>query len=134
MRCLLPKSLLDHGFFPSGTANKDGNGKCKAYQICDFSWSGQRRIPSYIDKLVFPEDFLTALRTIAMREDELFKVSSLLEEVQFLFGNIFSSIECFAFHPLLADWIWNSLPIVPLILQLIQSAFACLTGPYSFLV
>ncbi|CAK7347990.1 unnamed protein product [Dovyalis caffra] len=81
MRCLLPKRLLAHGFFPAGTASNDSNGKGKAEKICNFSWSGQRRMPSYINKLVFPEEFLTALRTIAMQEDELFKVSSLLEEV-----------------------------------------------------
>ncbi|XP_058008337.1 uncharacterized protein LOC110637071 isoform X2 [Hevea brasiliensis] len=74
MRCLLPKSLLDHGFFPAGTPNNDRNGKCKADQVCNFSWSGQRKMPSYINKLVFPEDFLTSLRTIAMQEDELYKL------------------------------------------------------------
>ncbi|PON85193.1 hypothetical protein TorRG33x02_190370 [Trema orientale] len=38
-------------------------------------------MPSYLDKLVFPENFLSALRTIAMQEDEPFKVSTLLEEL-----------------------------------------------------
>lgn len=39
-------------------------------------------MPSYISKLVFPEQFLTALRTITMKEKELYQVSSLLEEVR----------------------------------------------------
>ncbi|KAJ6400485.1 hypothetical protein OIU84_016021 [Salix udensis] len=81
MRCLLPKRLLAHGFFPEGATSNDNNSKGKAEKICSFSWSGQRRMPSYINKLVFPEEFLTALRTIAMQEDELFKVTSFLEEL-----------------------------------------------------
>nr|AKM76816.1 SET domain-containing protein [Pelargonium citronellum] len=81
MRCLLHKSLLDHGFFPAGSPKAKGKDACKAVKTCNYSWSGQRKTPSYVDKLVFPEDFLTTLRTIAMLEDELFKVSSLLEEL-----------------------------------------------------
>ncbi|KAK8501423.1 hypothetical protein V6N12_041755 [Hibiscus sabdariffa] len=50
-------------------------------KICNFSWSGHRRTPSYLNKLVFPEDFMTALRTIAMQEDHVSKVSSMLEEL-----------------------------------------------------
>ncbi|KAG5231308.1 protein-lysine N-methyltransferase EFM [Salix suchowensis] len=79
MRCLLPKRLLAHGFFPEGATSNDNNGKGKAEKICSFSWSGQRRMPSYINKLVFPEEFLTALRTIAMQEDELFKLLHFLK-------------------------------------------------------
>ncbi|KAK1560873.1 hypothetical protein Q3G72_031838 [Acer saccharum] len=80
LRCLLPKSLLDHGFFPPHPPNECNN-TCKTGPICDFSWSGQRRMPSYSNKLVFPESFLAALRTIAMKQDEHLKVSSLLEEL-----------------------------------------------------
>jgi len=60
-----------------------GNDKCEG-RVCNYSWSGQRKTPSYLNKLVFPEKFLTALRTIALQEDELFQVQSMLEEVQFL--------------------------------------------------
>ncbi|KAM1470049.1 hypothetical protein ACFX14_040664 [Malus domestica] len=81
MRCLLPRSLLDHGFFPVGNSNTEGSEKCKHDDVCSYSWSGQRKMPSYSRRLVFPESFLTALRTIAMMEDELFQVSSLLEEL-----------------------------------------------------
>ncbi|KAK9274080.1 hypothetical protein L1049_018894 [Liquidambar formosana] len=81
MRCLLPRSLLDHGFFPVGTPQIDGYNKNKINQVCNYSWSGQRKMPSYLNELVFPEEFLTALRTIAMKEDEIFHVSSLLEEL-----------------------------------------------------
>ncbi|XP_027188085.1 uncharacterized protein [Cicer arietinum] len=79
MRCLLPKTLLDNGFFPLGTQNSGENNKCN--RVCNYSWSGQRKIPSYVNKLVFPEKFMATLRAIAMQEDELFKVSSMLEEL-----------------------------------------------------
>ncbi|KAJ0052241.1 hypothetical protein Pint_00300 [Pistacia integerrima] len=81
MRCLLPKALLDHGFFPPGSQKDEDNNECKVDHICNFSWSGQRNTPSYINKLVFPENFLSALRTIAMKEDEHSKVALLLEEL-----------------------------------------------------
>ncbi|KAG4922391.1 hypothetical protein JHK84_051232 [Glycine max] len=81
LRCLLPKTSLDNGFFPLNTQNGEENNKSKADQVCNYSWSGQRKMPSYVNKLVFPEKFMTTLRTIAMQEDELFKVSSMLEEL-----------------------------------------------------
>ncbi|KAL5727745.1 hypothetical protein ACHQM5_000903 [Ranunculus cassubicifolius] len=70
-RCLLPRKLLDHH-----DNTKDDN--CVGN---NYSWSGERKMPSYANTLVFPEDFMTALRTIAMKEDELNKVKSLLEEL-----------------------------------------------------
>lgn len=81
MRCLLHKTLLDRGFFPASTLKNEQNGKSTDHQVCNYSWSGQRKTPSYLNKLVFPEAFLTALRTISMEEDELSRVSSLLEEL-----------------------------------------------------
>ncbi|KAJ0235630.1 Uncharacterized protein HA466_0264300 [Hirschfeldia incana] len=82
LRCLLPKSLLDHGFFPQPTSKvRESEEKGTAARSCNFSWSGQRKIPSYVNKLVFPEDFMTGLRTIAMQEDELYKVSAMIEEL-----------------------------------------------------
>lgn len=81
MRCLLPKSLLAHGFFQVNTQQKERDDKITAGQVCNYSWSGQRKIPSYVNKLVFPDDFLTVLRTIAMTEDQLFQVSSLLQQL-----------------------------------------------------
>lgn len=81
LRCLLPRSLLKNGFFlestlPEGTSKKDtGN------QGFNYSWSGHRKMPSYTDKLIFPENFLTALRTITIKENEIYQVSSLLEEL-----------------------------------------------------
>ena len=76
MRCLLSKSLLDRGFFSNKKEANDNS-----TEVPNYSWSGQRKPPSYLSKLVFPEEFLTCLRTIAMRENEIFKVSSLLQEV-----------------------------------------------------
>ncbi|XP_010278513.1 PREDICTED: uncharacterized protein LOC104612687 isoform X2 [Nelumbo nucifera] len=81
MRCLLPRSLLDHGFFSSHSQKDEDNNKRRSGLVCNYSWSGLRKMPSYLDKLVFPEEFLITLRTIAMREDELLQVSSLLEEL-----------------------------------------------------
>lgn len=76
MRCLLSKSLLDRGFFSNKKEANDNS-----IEVPNYSWSGQRKPPSYLNKLIFPEEFLTCLRTIAMREDEIFKVTSLLQEV-----------------------------------------------------
>ncbi|XP_033134755.1 fructose-bisphosphate aldolase-lysine N-methyltransferase, chloroplastic isoform X2 [Brassica rapa] len=82
LRCLLPKSLLDHGFFPQTTSKvRESDEKGTAARSCNFSWSGQRKTPSYVNKLVFPEDFMTGLRTIAMQEDEIYKFSAMLEEL-----------------------------------------------------
>lgn len=83
LRCLLPRSLLDHGFFPVGIPKDEGNDSCRRDQVCSYSWSGERKMPSYLNKLVFPDKFLSALRIIAMKEDEIFQVSTLLEEVHF---------------------------------------------------
>ncbi|CAI0429120.1 unnamed protein product [Linum tenue] len=83
MRHLLPKTLLNKGFFQAGSSSSN-NGETEKPDLrkaSNFSWSGQRSAPSYIDKLVFPDDLLTALRTISIQEDQLFKVSSLLEEL-----------------------------------------------------
>ncbi|KAL0002589.1 hypothetical protein SO802_016370 [Lithocarpus litseifolius] len=80
LRCLLPRSLLDRGFFSECTAKIEGNDKCED-QVHSHSWSGQRKMPSYLNKLVFPDNFLTALRTVALQEDEIFQVSSMLEEL-----------------------------------------------------
>ncbi|KVH89138.1 Rubisco LS methyltransferase, substrate-binding domain-containing protein [Cynara cardunculus var. scolymus] len=78
MRCLLSKSLLDRGFFSN---KKETNDKCKEIEVPNYSWSGQRKTPSYLNKLIFPEEFLSCLRTISMRENEIYRVSSLLEEL-----------------------------------------------------
>ncbi|CAK9181365.1 unnamed protein product [Ilex paraguariensis] len=55
LRCLLPRTCR------RSTPQTKSNNKCT-------------------DRRVFPEDFLTALRTIGMQEDELCQVSSLLKE------------------------------------------------------
>uniref|UniRef100_A0A7N0T2I1 SET domain-containing protein n=2 Tax=Kalanchoe fedtschenkoi TaxID=63787 RepID=A0A7N0T2I1_KALFE len=81
MRCLLPRHLLAHGFFPVGSSPKDCNNNVKAAKVCNYSWSGCRRIPSYLSELIFPEDFLAALRTISMNDEQIYQVSSMLEEL-----------------------------------------------------
>lgn len=74
LRCLLPRTLLDTGFF-TGCPKDD---KC---QLSNFSWSGQRKVPSYAHKLVFPQEFMAALRIISMQDHEMKKTTSLLEEL-----------------------------------------------------
>ncbi|KAL4188161.1 hypothetical protein AMTRI_Chr09g42690 [Amborella trichopoda] len=80
MRCLLGKSLLQNGFF-SQNHSQNEDIMHPNVPVINYSWSGTRKAPSYLNKLVFPENFMTALRTIAMEEDELLQVSSLLEEL-----------------------------------------------------
>eukprot|EP01018_Ginkgo_biloba_P016869 Gb_11486 [translate_table: standard] len=82
LRWLLPSSLLLKGFFNEKQFALDGCKKDKSSQMSGYSWSGHRKAPSYFEHLVFPEDLLAALRTIAMQEDELHHVISLLQEVQ----------------------------------------------------
>lgn len=58
-----------------GTQNNGENNKGKVDKVCNYSWGGQTKMPSYVNKLVFPEICMTTLRTIVMQEDELFKFS-----------------------------------------------------------
>ncbi|KAF9617223.1 hypothetical protein IFM89_035105 [Coptis chinensis] len=93
MRCLLPKRLLNHGFFSGVPQQCEDRNTLSDDRICNYSWAGQRKMPSYSSKLVFPEDFVIALRTIAMKEEELHQASSLLEELFFLFFKLVGSDE-----------------------------------------
>ncbi|KAK1376907.1 [Fructose-bisphosphate aldolase]-lysine N-methyltransferase [Heracleum sosnowskyi] len=81
MSCLLPRSLLGQGLFEASDKQKESNINGTASHVCNYSWSGQRKLPSYIGKLVFPEKFMVSLRTIAMQEEDIYRVSSLLEEL-----------------------------------------------------
>lgn len=80
LRCLLPRSLLDSGFFGS-SFGEDKDNKTNASHFSSYSWSGQRKVPSYLHKIVFPQEFISTLRTIAMQEYELEQATSLLGEV-----------------------------------------------------
>ncbi|XP_047947699.1 uncharacterized protein LOC125193832 isoform X3 [Salvia hispanica] len=80
LRCLLTRNLLDNGFFPECTSPR-GTKSMEYDDDQGFDYKSARRtIPSYANKLVFPEKFLTALRTVTMKESELQQVFSLLEE------------------------------------------------------
>ncbi|XP_063944538.1 uncharacterized protein LOC108207896 isoform X2 [Daucus carota subsp. sativus] len=81
MRCLLPRILLRHGLFEASDKQKESNSNGTTSHVCNYSWSGQRKLPSYIGKLVFPEKFMASLRTIAMQEEDIHRVSSLLTEL-----------------------------------------------------
>ena len=80
LRCLLPRSLLDNGFFGI-RSNEDKDNKKNISPISSYSWSGQHKVPSYLHKIVFPQEFMSTLRTIAMQDHELEQVASLLGEV-----------------------------------------------------
>lgn len=81
LRHLLPRSLLGHGFFSANSTLEESSDKIASVQLHTYSWCGQRKTPSYLNKLVFPEDLLTTLRTIAIQEDEIYQVASLLQEL-----------------------------------------------------
>ncbi|CAA6663369.1 unnamed protein product [Spirodela intermedia] len=81
LRCLLPRTLLDHGF-TSGKVIKDFDKNENSHSHhSGYSWSGQRKAPSYLNKLIFPGEFLNSLRTISLQEHELIRVSELLEQL-----------------------------------------------------
>ncbi|KAL6606298.1 hypothetical protein ACP70R_041951 [Stipagrostis hirtigluma subsp. patula] len=80
LRCLLPRSLLDNGFFGI-RCSEDKDKKKITNHFPSYSWRGQRKVPSYLHKIVFPQEFMSTLRTIAMQEHELEQVASLLGEV-----------------------------------------------------
>lgn len=81
LRWLVPSSVLSRGFCEE--ANGDST-KPEELLITGHSWSGQRKISSLASKVVFPEDLLTALRIVAMEEDEVYRVVAMLEEVSLL--------------------------------------------------
>lgn len=85
LRCLLPRRLLDNGFFGI-RSSEDNDSKKNTSPFSSFSWSGQRKVPSYLHKIVFPQEFMSTLRTIAMQEHELEQVASLLGEVSTFYG------------------------------------------------
>ena len=80
MRCLLPKTLLDIGFFSTSEKGHSTITRC-ATEVSNYSWSGERKSPSYLNRLVFPEEFMATLRTISMKDFEIDRVSSMLAEV-----------------------------------------------------
>ena len=85
MRCLLPTNLLDSGFFGTSiSSGEDDGNKKNTNHSSSYSWSGQRKVPSYLHKNVFPQEFISTLHTIAMQEYELEQVASLLGEVSVL--------------------------------------------------
>ena len=82
LRWLLPTSLLHKGFSSESSLSSVGRKK-NLSQMSGYSWSGHRKVPSYMDHLIFPEDLMAALRTIAMQEHDMHGVISLLTEVTF---------------------------------------------------
>ncbi|KAI5054633.1 hypothetical protein GOP47_0029778 [Adiantum capillus-veneris] len=82
LRWLLPSTLLQKGFYSSerrdaSDAISAGNQECQS----SFSWSGVRKPPSFLNQCVFPEETLAALRVVAMKENEVQAVISMLEEL-----------------------------------------------------
>lgn len=83
LRWLLSRNFLDRGYFSGKATQFEDSKKGMLNLDSSYSWSGQRKAPSYLKRLVFPEDLLSSLRILAMCEQELLQVSSLLEEVFF---------------------------------------------------
>ena len=63
------------------------------------SWSGVRKASPLAKKVVFPEDLLTAMRIVAMEEEQVNRVVSMLEDVS-------PSPECLS-HSLLIGFYFN---------------------------
>lgn len=80
LRWLLPTPLLHKGFSSESSQSSVGR-KNDWSQMSGYSWSGHRKVPSYMDHLIFPEDLMAALRTIAMQEHDMHGVISLLTEL-----------------------------------------------------
>lgn len=95
LRCLLPRSLLENGFFGSCSGENKEN-KNNTSPFSSYSWSGQRKVPSYIEKIVFSQEFISTLRTIALQEHELEHTASLLGEVSVFHTlyHVFKGISC----------------------------------------
>lgn len=80
LRWLLPSSELKRGFCGQSKSTKTLVEPQKLI-VTGHSWSGHRKAPAFVEQIVFPEDLLTALRIVAMEEDEVYHVVGLLEEV-----------------------------------------------------
>lgn len=81
LRWLLPSSELKKGFCgqsKSATLSRTLVDSQKLI-VSGHSWSGHRKAPAYVEQIVFPEDLLTALRIVAMQEDEVHDVVGLLD-------------------------------------------------------
>ena len=101
LRWLLPRTLLHNGFYSKESISPnilecDNSAFCTSY-----SWSGNRKPPSFLKQFVFPEDMIAALRIVSMKEDELQAVISMLEEV--LQSNMNSSPKLIIFSDALSD-------------------------------
>lgn len=83
LRWLVPSSELKRGFYEE--LNLDSMPKIPPENIVTgHSWTGHRKTSPLANKLVFPEDLLTALRIVAMEEEEVYRVASMLEDVSLL--------------------------------------------------
>lgn len=83
LRWLLPSSELKRGFCGQSKSATLSRTLVETQKliVTGHSWSGHRKAPAYVEQIVFPEDLLTALRIVAMKEDEVYHVVGLLEEV-----------------------------------------------------
>ncbi|KAG0597800.1 hypothetical protein M758_12G021100 [Ceratodon purpureus] len=76
LRYLVPSSELRRGFYEE--LNLDSMPKIP---LTGHSWTGHRKTSPLANKVVFPEDLLTALRIVAMGEEEVYRVASMLEDI-----------------------------------------------------
>lgn len=82
LRWLFPAALLQRGFYaeerPVLLSRQE---LCEPLAPSSYSWSGNRKPPTYLNQFVFPEEAIAALRVVAMKEDEVKVVQSLLQEL-----------------------------------------------------
>lgn len=81
LRWLLPGALLQKGFYNEERINPPESIKLGDQACCSYSWSGNRKPPSFLNRFVFPEETIAALRVVAMKEDEMQTVLSMLDEL-----------------------------------------------------
>lgn len=83
LRWLLSSSLLKTGCVNQRNceASPKSNALKEELYSHNYSWSGRRKPPHILEKPVFPEELVAALRIIAMTQEEVQSATALLEEV-----------------------------------------------------
>ncbi|KAL2623487.1 hypothetical protein R1flu_003692 [Riccia fluitans] len=85
LRWLLPRSILGGGYLNEHLSKESTSlqtpSEDKSQLAHGYSWSGHRKPPTGVKFQVFPEDMMGALRIIAMTEEQVLGVQTLLEEL-----------------------------------------------------
>lgn len=83
LRWLVPSSELKRGFCCESNLHMLSETPAESGKpiITGHSWTGHRKSSALAEKVVFPEELLTALRIVSMEEDEVYHVVAMLEEI-----------------------------------------------------